>query len=63
MLAYVPYIPPAIPVKRQTCEIQQVVQSEPYPYYYKDNDKPLPWWVFVIMFILAGVLAYVGRFK
>lgn len=62
MLAYVLCIPPAIPVKRQTCKTQQV-QSEPYPYYKDNGGHALPWWVLVLMFILVCVVAYVGRFK
>lgn len=59
-----PYIPPAIAIKRQSSETEQVqVQSEPYPYY-KDNDEhPLPWWAYVLLLILACVVGYVGRFK
>lgn len=64
MLAYVPatypYIPPAIAVKRHTSETQQV---QPEPCHYKDNGAPLPWWVYVLLLVLAGVLAYVGRFR
>lgn len=58
----VPYIPPAIPVRRHTSETQQV-QVQPEPCHYKDNGTPLPWWVYVLLLILAGVIAYVGRFR